>query len=132
MNRLDTPLTGRKGRDVAIELWHRFGRRRFRDALPLLSEDFEARRPNTRERIRGPEKFVALNESYPGAWRCTVRRIDECADVVATVAEISDGETSLFAVSFLEVRHGRIVSAEEYFAENCPPPFDRSAFAERH
>ncbi len=132
MNRDDARLAGWQGRDAAIELWRCFDERRFRDAMPLLSEDFEAHWPNTRERIRGPENFIALNESYPGDWRCTVRRIEECADAVVTVTEISDGETSFFAVSFLEVRHGRIARAEEYFAENGPPPFDRSTFAERY
>ena len=132
MIRPDAPLTGRKGRDVAIELWRCFDEKRFRDALPLLSDDFEALWPNTRERIRGPGNFIDLNESYPGDWRCIIRRIEECADAVVTVTEISDGVTSLFAVSFFEVRHGRIARAEEYFAENGPPPFDRSAFAERY
>ncbi len=131
MNRLDAPLTERKSRDLAIELWRCFDQRQFRDALPLLSADFEAHWPNTRERIRGPENFIALNENYPGIWRCTVRRIDEYADTVATVTEISDGDTSLFAVSFFVVRNGQIVRAEEYFADNGPPPHDRSAFAER-
>ena len=116
---------------MVIELWRCFDQRRFRDALPLLSEDFEAHWPNTRERICGPENFIALNENYPGAWRCTVQRIDECADAVVTVTEISDGDTSLFAVSFFEVQCGRIVRAEEYFADNGLPPHDRSAFAER-
>ncbi|MCY3673094.1 MAG: hypothetical protein OXH14_18695, partial [Alphaproteobacteria bacterium] len=78
-----------------------------------------------------PGNFIDLNESHPGDWRCSVRRIDGCADTVVTVTKISEGETSLFAVSFLEVRHGRIARAEEYFAENGPPPFDRSGFAER-
>ena len=31
-----------------------------------------------------------------------------------------------------EVRDGRIVSAEEYFGDNGPPPFDRSAWTERY
>ena len=35
--------------------------------------------------------------------------------------------TALFAVSFFEVRDGRIARAEEYFADNTSPPFDRSA-----
>ena len=125
MDRPDALLTGRKARHVAIELWRCVDEGRFRDALPLLSEDFEAHWPNTRERIRGPGNFIGLNESHPGDWRCTVRRIDECADTVVTVTEIGDGETSLFAVSFLEVRDGRIARAEECFAENGPPPFDR-------
>ena len=132
MSRLDAPLTERKSRDAVIELWRCFDERRFRDALPLFSEDFEAHWPNTRERIRGPENFIALNENYPGAWRCTVRRIDEYADTVVTVTEISDGDTSLIAVSFFVVRNGQIARAEEYFADNGPPPHDRSAFAERY
>ena len=49
-----------------------------------------------------------------------------------TVTEISDGETSLFALSFLDVRGGRIVGAQEYFAHNVPPPFDRSIWTERY
>ena len=57
----------------------RFGAGRFRDALPLLSEGFEACWPNTRERIHGRENFIALNENYPGVWRCTVQRLEEHA-----------------------------------------------------
>ena len=132
LDRHDATLNERKGCDLAVELWRCFDERRFRDALPLLSEDFEAHWPNTRERFRGPENFIALNESYPGDSRCTVRRVDECADTVVTVTEISNDDTELFAVSFFEVRNGRIVRAEEYFADNGSPPFERSAFAERY
>ena len=126
----------RPARELASELWRLFDAGRFRDALPLLAEDFEAHWPNTRERIRGRENFIALNENYPGHSRCTVRRIEECADGVATVTEIStqvgDDRVTLFAVSFFHARDGRIVGAEEYFSENGPPPFDRSAWAERY
>ena len=69
----------RSARELATELWRRFDAGRFRDALPLLSEDFAAHWPNTRERIRSRESFIALNESYPGTWRCVVRRIEERA-----------------------------------------------------
>ena len=119
-------------RDLAVELWRCFDEGRFRDALPLLSEDFEAHWPNTRERIRGRENFIALNEHYPGTWRCTVRRIEQRADGVVTVTEISDGDTSLHAVSFFDMRDGRIIAAQEYFCENVPPPFERSTWTERY
>ena len=119
-------------RELAIQLWRHFDAGRFRDALPLLTEDFEAHWPNTRERIRGRENFIALNESYPGDWRCTVRRIEECAHGVITVTKIGDGESALFAVSFFEVRDGRIAGAEEYFGDNTPPPFERSTWTERY
>ena len=132
MNRLDAPLNERKGRDVALELWRCFDERRFRDALSLLSENFEAHWPNTRERIVGRESFIGLNESYPGDSRCTVRRVEECDDAVVTITEIRNGDAVLFAVSFFEVRDGLIVRAEEYFADNGPPPYERSQFAERY
>ena len=120
----------RTARELAAELWRCFDSGHFLDALPLLSEDFEAHWPNTRERIRSREDFIALNENYPGTWCCTVRRIEECAGGVVTVTEISDGRSALFAVSFLTVRDGRIAAAEEYFADNVRPPFDRAAWTE--
>ena len=51
---------------------------------------------------------------------------------VVAVTEIGDGDTALLAVSFLDVRNGLVVGAQEPFAENAPPPFDRSAWAERY
>lgn len=59
---------------------------------------------HTRVQIRSRENFIALNESYPGSRRCTVEQIEEYADSVVTVAEFSDGQIALFAVSFFEVR----------------------------
>ena len=61
----------RRPRELAVELWRLFNAGRFRDALPLLAEDIEARWPNTRERISGRENFIALDENYPGVSRCT-------------------------------------------------------------
>ena len=132
MKHSNAEATHQTGRHLAIELWRCCDERRFRDALPLLSEDFQSHWPNTRERIRGRENFIALNESYPGAWRCGVRRVDEHADTVVTVTEISDGDSGLFALSFFQVRDGQIVTAEEYFADNASPPFERSALAQRY
>ncbi len=127
---------GCSARDLATELWRLFDAGLFRDALPLFAEDFEAHWPNTRERIRGPENFIALNENYPGVSRCSVRRIEESSGGVVTVTEIStevgNDRVALFAVSFFSVRDGRIAAAEEYFSENGSPPFDRSAWSERY
>ena len=93
-------------------------------------KDFEAHWPNTKERIRSRKTFIALNERYPGTWRCAVARMEEYAGGVVTVTELSDGRTALFAVSFFEVRDGWIARAEEYFADNTSPPFDRSAWTD--
>ncbi len=59
-------------------------------------------------------------------------RASECADGVVTVTEIGGDRTSLFPVSFFRVRDGRIAAVEAYFADNGPPPFDRSAWTESY
>lgn len=132
MYRPNETIDDGKGREAAAALWRCFDEGRFRDALPLLSEEFEAHWPNTRERIVGRENFIGLNESYPGDSRCTVRRVEECDDTVVTITEIRNGDAVLFAVSFFEVQDGLIVRAEEYFADNGSPPYERSQFAERY
>jgi len=119
-------------------LWSAFDARRFRDALEALAPDFEALWPQTRELIRGAEGFVALNEAYPGQWRCRLQRLEPISDTrVAALVEISnafeDGSGErLFAVGFYDVEDGKIVRAEEYFADCAEPPFDRSEWAERY
>jgi len=80
----------RPARELAAELWRLFDLGRFRDTLPLFSEDFEAHWPSTREHIRGRENFVALNENYPGVSRCTVRRIEECDGGVVVCEQGAD------------------------------------------
>ena len=124
--------THQKAEFLARKLWLCFDEARFRDVLPLLSGDFEAVWPNTRERIQGPGNFIALNEAYPGSWRCTVEQVGPVPDGVVTVTRISDGSVEVIAVSFFKVRGDRITRAEEYFGDVIEPPFDRSRWCERY
>ena len=117
---------------LARNLWRCFDEMRFRDASEVLAADFEAVWPNTRERIRGAENFIALNEAYPGSWRCTVEDVRATPEGVVTTTRISDGSLEVFAISFLEVKDGLIIRAEEYFCDVIDPPFDRSNWAERY
>jgi len=117
---------------LAWDLWSCFDQKRFDDAAAVLADDFEAVWPNTRERIRGAGNFIALNEAYPGSWRCTVEDVRATPDGVVTTTRISDGSLELFAISFLEVKGGLITRAEEYFCDVIEPPFDRSRWAERY
>ena len=123
---------------LVTHLWASFDARRFRDALAVLAPDFEARWPQTREVIRGAEAFVALNEAYPGQWRCRLQRIDPVTPTrVAALVEISDATAgsapqTLFAIGFYDMADGHLVRAEEYFADCTEPPFDRSRWAHRY
>lgn len=95
-----------------------------------MAADFEAFWPNTRERIRGLENFIALNEAYPGNWRCDVEKVIAVPKGAVTVTRIRDGDVAFIAVSFFEVTGDRIARAEEFFGDVAEPPFDRSAWAE--
>ena len=123
---------------VVKTLWDSFDARRFRDALTVLAPDLEVRWPQTREVIRGAENFVALNEAYPGAWRCRLQRTERLSETrVTALVEISnaleDGnDERLYAIGFYDVAEGKIAAAEEYFADCAEPPFDRSEWAQRY
>ena len=124
----DTP----SAEELARNLWRCFDEKWFRDASAFLAVDFEAVWPNTRERIRGARDFIALNEAYPGVWNCTVEDVKPTPGGVVTTTRISDGTVELFAISFFQVKEGRISRAEEYFCDVIEPPFDRSEWAERY
>jgi hypothetical protein len=47
------------------ELWQRMSELRFQEVGPLFTDDFICDWPLTRERIRGREHYIALNEAYP-------------------------------------------------------------------
>ena len=111
-------------------LWQLFDEGRFEAVRDLLSDDFVADWPQTCERIRGPENFIALNANYPGKWRCQVERIVVQGDVVVSVVEISDGSHRLYAVSLFTVVEGRIRTAREFFGDVGEPPFERDRWTE--
>ena len=120
------------GEDAVRELWRLFDEGRFDAVRPLLADDFEADWPQTRERIDGPDNFIALNAAYPGRWRCRLRHLHGLGDTVISEVEISDGAATVHAVSVFTMREGRLGHAREYFGDAGEPPYDRSRWAERY
>ena len=118
--------------DTVRALWRAFDEGRFADARPLLTGDFTADWPQTRELIRGPDNFIALNQAYPGRWRCRVENLLREGGRVVSLVEISDGAHRLWATSWFEFEGGKIARAVEFFADAMEPPFDRGAWARRY
>jgi hypothetical protein len=48
---------------VVRELWRRMSELRFRELAPLLADDLICEWPLTRERIRGRENYIEVNEA---------------------------------------------------------------------
>ena len=108
-------------RRVVERFWAAMAANDFRAAGGLLHDDYVLTWPQSGERVRGRDNFVAVNEHYPaaGRWRFTVRRLVADEGAVATEVAVTDGAEIGLAITFSEVRDGRIVRQTEYW----PDPF---------
>lgn len=100
----------------------------FQSVAPLLASDFILEYPQSRERFRGRELFVRLNQDYPahGPWRFVVNRLVGDEIEAASDVSITDGVTSARALSFFAIEAGEIVRMVEYWPEPFPAPADRA------
>lgn len=117
---------------VVATLWRAFDARDWARALGLLSDDFVAYWPQTRERIRGADAFIAVNANYPGCWRCHLQELIPAGDRATARVLITNGADIVHAVSVYRLHDGQITEAVEVFGDAGEPPYDRSRWTERH
>ncbi len=93
---------------------------RFQDEV--ISDDYVQEWPQSGERIRGRDNFVAVNARYPaaGRWRFDLLRLVADEGGAASEVAVTDGAVVARAVSFFEVRDGLIQRMTEYW----PDPFE--------
>ena len=121
--RLDMPP--RSAVDVVQNYWHLMQSNDFYAVGAVLASDFVLEWPQSKERIRGAERFARMNSEYPahGAWQFSVLRlVGSDAEVVSEV-EITDGVQRATAISFFTVEGGKIARLVEYW----PEPFAAAA-----
>lgn len=106
----------------------------FADAALFLCPDIVIDMPQSGERIRGRENFVAVNAHYPadGPWRFTVLSLVEQGDRVVTVTDVAGAELAARVVSFAKVNAetGLISSMTEYWPDPYTAPPWRGEFTE--
>jgi len=126
-------MTDADHRDLVERFWSAMAANDFRAAGALLHDDYVLEWPQSGERIRGRDNFVAVNEHYPaaGPWRITLRRIVADRDGVATEVEVTDGVRRDRAVTFSELRDGRIARQIEYWPDPMEPAAWRARWVER-
>jgi ketosteroid isomerase-like protein len=118
---------------VVAEFWRRMASNDFPSIAAVLAPDFVLEWPQSRERIRGVERFIAMNAEYPahGPWVFTVHRIvGGACDAVSDVS-VTDGVQTARAVSFFTVAGGRIVRMTEFWSEPFAPAAERAHLTER-
>jgi ketosteroid isomerase-like protein len=113
--------------------WKTMGTNDFRAVGELLHDDFVLDWPQTHERFRGRERFVAVNAHYPaaGLWRFTINRLVAGEGEGVSDVAVTDGVRVDRAISFFELRDGRIWRLTEYWPEDGDATAWRSQWAER-
>jgi ketosteroid isomerase-like protein len=98
----------------------------------VLADDFVFEMPQSGERIRGARNYAAMNTGYPahGRWRFTVQRIVDGGGTVVSEVDVSDGVQGGRAISFFEIRGGRVARLVEYWPEPFAPRPERAHLVE--
>jgi ketosteroid isomerase-like protein len=109
-------------RHRVIEFWQRVGCFDFAGAGALLHDDYICEWPQSNERIRGRENFVALNSNYPGRWAAEVKRVIGQGDQVASEVTLTWENQIVMVVSFYEIRDGKIYREIDYWPEAYAAP----------
>jgi ketosteroid isomerase-like protein len=110
--------------------WQAFDRLDFEAAGELLHDDYICIWPQSEERIRGRNNFIAVNKRYPQEWQVTIMRLLASDDQVASEVKLTYQDELVFAISFFEFRDGKIVQETDYWPEPYDPPAWRAPWVE--
>ena len=107
---------------VVEQFWKTMQSNDFRAVGELLHEEYVLEWPQSGERVRGRENFVAINENYPahGRWEFTVHRILAEGDEVVSDVDVTDGVIRGRVITFSRIQDGKILHQTEFW----PDPFE--------
>jgi ketosteroid isomerase-like protein len=117
---------------IVERFWELMATNDFRSVGSVLGDDFVLEWPQSKEIIRGREKFSAMNKEYPayGRWEFMINRIVGGDDEAVSDVFVTDGVQKARAVSFFSIRDGLIVKMVEFWPEDIPAPENRKHLVE--
>lgn len=115
-------MSDHDSREIVAALWALFEERDWDGARALLANDLVVEWPHSRERMRGPDAFLAVNRYYPEGWSIRVLRIVAAGDLVVSEIVVTLGGQRSFAASFFEIAEGRIRRVTEYWVDEGQQP----------
>ena len=71
------------------------------------------------------DEFIIANCEYPGDWDGNVERVEVIGDLSITVTKVypkKDRSVNFHVVSFIRTENDKIVSMDEYWADDGNPP----------
>ena len=91
----------------------------FHSVAAVLASEFVLEWPQSKELIRGAERFGRMNHEYSahGPWQFAVLRIIGNETEAVSEVEITDGTQNAKAISIFTVEDGKIIRLVEYWPE---------------
>lgn len=118
---------------IVKEFYRRMNTNDFHFTGELLHDDYVLEWPQSKERIRGRETFIAVNIEYPasGRWVFVMNRIVGNATEAVSDVSVTDGVLQARAITFTTVQDGKIIYQVEYCPENYAAPENRKHLVEQ-
>ncbi|MGY3057416.1 putative phage tail protein [Streptomyces sp. TE3672] len=133
--RLGTMTTTADLRAVVETYWSAADARDWDAFAATLADEVLYDLPQTRERIRGKERYLRFNREYPGEWRVRVERVvaDGEGRQAAVRTRFTAGAEESPAVHFFVFdATGRISGITDFWPEPYEPPAGREHLVERY
>jgi hypothetical protein len=125
------PSSMTDGKALVAAFADRLDRRDWVGFAGLLAPDVVYELPQTRERIRGRDRYVTFNAEYPGDWHIEPQVVlGDDAQGALLFRWTLDGESSL-AVAFFEHDGALITKVTDFWPEPYEPPPGREHLVER-
>lgn len=125
-------MTSSTSEAIAREFWRLMASNDFSSVAAVLAPEFVLEWPQSKERIRGPERFARMNREYPahGPWRFTIHRIVAGESEAVTDVSVTDGVQNARVISFFTLDGSKIVRLVEFWPEPYAPPANRAHLVE--
>jgi hypothetical protein len=119
--------------EVVQEFWRLMATNDFHAVGAVLAPGFVLEWPQSRERIRGAERFAQMNTEYPalGHWSFTLNGLVGGQSEAVSDVTVTDGVQAARAISFFEVSGGKITRLTEFWPEPFEPSANRAHLVER-
>ena len=105
--------------EITREFWRLMATNDFHSVAAVLAPDFVLEWPQSRERIRGAERFARMNHEYPahGPWQFTINRLVGGESEAVSDVAVTDGVQVARAISFFTVAEGKVTRLVEFWPE---------------
>ena len=127
------PEINQSSKRVVEQFWEAMQSNDFRAAGDFLHEEYMLQWPQSGERVRGRENFVAINEQYPahGRWEFTIHRILAEGNEVVSDVDVTDGVIRGRVITFSKIGDGKILRQTEFWPDPFEPADWRAQWVEK-